>query len=264
MLPNTKLIGKNLLWLEQVDSTNTYLKDRCAVLAHGTAVYTDCQTAGKGRRGNQWNGSDIALHPGANLALSFLLKDVSVADMGLLPLICAMAVRRAIQNLTGKPVQIKWPNDMILDGKKLCGILCESRISAGSGEGQALCAICGIGVNLAQEQADFDKMGLPHAISLKLGTGKIFSPQQAAFSILEQFEQLYDRYRREGFPAMLPEYREACITLGRQVRVIQEEKTREGTALDITPEGELLCSIDGVQQVIRSGEASVRGLYGYI
>ena len=93
---------------------------------------------------------------------------------------------------------------------------------------------------------------------------KIFSPEEVTVAILEQFAQVYEQYRSEGFSAMLPEYREGCITLGKQVRVIRGEETKEGTALDITSDGELLCLIDGEEQIIRSGEASVRGLYGYV
>jgi len=250
----------NLIRLPQVDSTNTYCKQNCAALPHGSAVFTDCQTSGRGRRGNSWDGG--AYIPGQNLALSFLLKDARLEDMGILPLLCALAVRRAIKAMTSEDVWIKWPNDMILHGKKLCGILCESRITAGQESG--LSAICGIGINLTQEQADFDRMGLPHAASLRLCTGKIFTLEEVTIAILEQFSQIYEQYRREGFPAMLPEYRDGCITLGKQVRVIRGEETKEGTALDITSDGELLCLIDGEEQIIRSGEASVRGLYGYV
>ena len=250
----------NLIRLEQVDSTNTYLKNNCAALPHGSAVFTDCQTAGRGRRGNSWDGGEHV--PGQNLALSFLLKDARLEDMGILPLLCAIAVRRAVRALTEEDAWIKWPNDMILNGKKLCGILCESRITVGQESG--LSAVCGIGMNLTQEQAEFDRMELPHATSLKLCTGKIFSLEEVTIAILEHFSQVYARYRSEGFPAMLPEYRDGCITLGRQVRVIKGEEIKEGTALNITPEGELLCLIDGEEQIIRSGEASVRGLYGYV
>lgn len=264
VLPNTRQIGQNLIWLEQVDSTNTYLKNNCVVLPHGTAVFTDHQTAGKGRRGNQWNGSDVKRQSGTNLALSFLLKDTVVKDMGILPLLCALAMCRAIKALTEETAEIKWPNDMILHGKKLCGILCESRIAACRESGQALCAICGIGLNLTQTQTDFDEMNLPHATSLKLGTGRAFTPLKTAIVILEQFERVYEQYRQNGFSSLLPEYRENCVTLGKQVRVIWDEEVKEGIALDISPEGELLCTIEGETRLVRSGEASVRGLYGYI
>lgn len=261
---NTKEIGKNLIWLDEVDSTNTYLKDRCLTLPHGTAVFTDRQTSGKGRRGHQWSGDSQLQHPGASVAVSILLRDAAVADMGILPLLCALAVRRGVGAYTGQDIGIKWPNDMICQGKKLCGILCESRITAHQGQGDALCAICGIGVNLSQSGEDFARLQLPHAISLQMATGKRYTPEEICAAILEGFEQVYTDYRTGGFSALLPEYRQGCVTLGKTVRVIWDQQEKEGVALDINPQGELLCSIDHKVQVIRSGEASVRGLYGYL
>ncbi len=256
-------VGEKLLWLEKVDSTNTYLKERLddpQQFPHGLAVYTDCQTAGRGRRGNRWDGANL---PGASLALSFLLRGTALEDMGLLPLLMAVAACKGLQNLCPDlSFGIKWPNDIICQGKKLCGILCESRISPdGSSD-----AVCGIGVNLTQTRQELDGAGLPHAISLGIalnGETKL-SPERTARAILDAFEDIYQIYRRDGFKSLLPEYKEKCVTLGKEVRVIWDQKAQEGTALDITPLGELACSIEGNVQIIRSGEASVRGLYGYV
>lgn len=262
-------IGTNLIWLTEVDSTNTYLKERMddPALPHGTAVYTDCQKAGKGRRGNRWGGDDpnVMNRPGASLALSFLLRGTSVEDMGILPLLAAIAVCRGLKEL--HPVLefgIKWPNDIICRGKKLCGVLCESRITPKGAVG----AICGIGVNLTQTQEELDTVGLPHAISLGIALGGQEkgqnAPEPTACAILDAFDKVYEKYHREGAENLLLEYRKRCVTLGKEVRIIQNRETQEGVALDITPLGELVCSIEGKIQVIRSGEASVRGLYGYI
>ena len=265
-------IGANLIWLAEVDSTNTYLKDRMddPALPHGTAVYTDCQTAGKGRRGNRWGGDapNVMNRPGASLALSFLLRGTSVEDMGILPLLAAIAVCRGLKELhPSLEFGIKWPNDIICRGKKLCGILCESRITP-EGAGGAVGAVCGIGVNLTQTQEELDAAGLPHAISLGIaleGREKgQNAPEPAARAILAAFDRVYGEYRREGFENLLREYKERCVTLGREVRVLRDRETQEGVAVDITPLGELACVIEGKVQVVRSGEASVRGLYGYI
>ena len=262
-------IGANLIWLSEVDSTTTSLKDRMddPAFSHGTAVFTDCQTAGKGRRGNRWGGDDPKAmnRPGASLALSFLLRGTSVEDMGILPLLAAIAVCRGLKELhPALEFGVKWPNDIICQGKKLCGILCESRITPEGAAG----AVCGIGVNLTQTQEELDAAGLPHAISLEIalvGREKTpNAPEPAARAILDAFDQVYGKYRREGFEGLLSEYRERCVTLGKEVRIIRNRETQEGVALDITPLGELACSIEGKVQVIRSGEASVRGLYGYI
>lgn len=262
-------VGRKLLWLDEVDSTNTYLKEHMddPQFPHGTAVYTDCQTAGKGRRGNHWGGSNPNLmnRPGASLALSFLLRNTTVGDMGLLPLLVAIAACRGLKGLCPNlEFGIKWPNDIICQGKKLCGILCESRISA---DGSS-CAVCGIGINLTQTQQELDHTNLPFAISLRIANHgeemEQLSPEPAARAVLEAFENVYRIYRQNGFVSLLPEYKQRCVTIGKKVKVIWNQETREGEALDISPEGELICKIDGQIQAIRSGEASVRGLYGYV
>lgn len=262
-------VGGRLLWLAEVDSTNTYLKEHMddPSFSHGTAVYTDCQTAGKGRRGNSWGGTapSVMNRAGASLALSFLLRGTTIEDMGILPLLVASAACRGLKGLhPALKFGIKWPNDIICQEKKLCGILCESRITGKGASG----AVCGIGVNLTQTQEELDITGLPHAISLGIALNgqesAELSPEPTARAILEAFEDIYQAYRQQGFEGLLPEYKERCVTLGKRVRVIWNQKIQEGTALDITPLGELACSIEGKVQLIRSGEASVRGMYGYI
>ena len=268
-MEQTGKIGGKLLWLDEVDSTNTYLKNHMddPQFPHGSAVYTDCQTAGKGRRGNHWGGSnpDIMNRPGASLALSFLLRGTAIEDMGILPLLTAAAACRGLEKLCpALDFGIKWPNDIICQGKKLCGILCESRISA---DGSS-CAVCGIGVNLTQTQQELDLAGLPFAISLLVAKGgqdmDRVSPKAVACAILDAFEDVYQVYRRESFEGIRQEYVQKCVTIGKKVRVVWNQETKEGEALEISPEGELVCNIDGQMQVIRSGEASVRGLYGYV
>jgi len=268
-MEQTEKVGGRLLWLDEVDSTNTYLKNHMddPQFPHGTAVYTDCQTAGKGRRGNHWGGSNpnIMNRPGASLALSFLLRGTSVNDMGILPLLAAAAVCRGLEKICPDlDFGIKWPNDIICQGKKLCGILCESRISA---DGSS-CAVCGIGVNLTQTQQELDNAGLPFAVSLLIAkkgqdSGGI-SPEPAARAILDAFEDVYQTYHRDGFAGIKQEYIQKCVTLGKKVQVVWNQETKEGEALEISPEGELICRIDGQLRTIRSGEASVRGLYGYV
>jgi len=262
-------VGNKLLWLDEVDSTNTYLKEHMddPQFPHGTAVYTDCQTAGKGRRGNHWGGSNpnIMNRPGASLALSFLLRKTKLEDMGVLPLLMAIAACRGLKGVCPNlEFGIKWPNDIICQGKKLCGILCESRISA---DGSS-CTVCGIGVNLTQTQQELDNTNLPYAISLYIANqGKDMnriSPEPIASAILDAFENVYQIYCQNGFTALLLEYKQNCVTIGKKVQVIWNQEAKEGEALEISPSGELICKIDGQLHTIRSGEASVRGLYGYV
>lgn len=245
----TKHLGRPFFSLQEVDSTNTFLKDRAWELPHGAAVVAEHQTAGKGRRGRSWQDQ-----PGETLALSVLLKE-ACQDIALLPLQVGLAACEAIRALYGAPAAIKWPNDLILGGKKLSGILCESCY-----QDQTWAAVAGIGINLNQEQESFDQAGLIYATSLKLQLGRPLKSLQLAAELLNQLEHYYSM----PFEEMLPLYRQRCITLGRQVRVLYGGEQLEGEALTVDHAGNLICRIGGQERAIRSGEASVRGLYGYI
>ncbi|MCI5802234.1 MAG: biotin--[acetyl-CoA-carboxylase] ligase [Oscillospiraceae bacterium] len=245
---STRVLGRSFLELERVDSTNTYLKtgnfpDGCAVLALE-------QYSGRGRRGSGWNTA-----PGEALAMSVLYHSMKAEDMTLLPLLCGLAAARAI----GPKALVKWPNDVVAEGKKLVGILCESRIQGGRVE-----AVCGFGVNLRQDAAFFERAGLPYAASVETATGAVFTPRQMAAAVLNELEPLTDLYRERGFFALKADYEARCITLGRQVRVLIGETAFEGEALGVDGDGSLLCRISGEVKRITAGSASVRGLYGYV
>lgn len=246
---DTKWCGRHLIRLQEVDSTNEYLKK--GDFPDGTAVIADRQTAGKGRLGKNWSGAPA----GQALYLSVLFHSMKVDDMGLLPLLCGLAAVRSL----GKKTLIKWPNDIVLDQKKICGILCESRIQGGQ-----VLAICGLGVNLGQPASFFAQNDLPHATSLLASIGRSLSVPEAAARLLNALEPILERYKREGFAPFLQEYSSRCITLGRPVQVVLEEKTVQAQAVSIAPDGSLVCQKDGESFCVRAGEASVRGLYGYV
>lgn len=247
-----------VLYLERVDSTNRYLKDRAGKLPHGCVCYTLDQYAGAGRRGRQWAGQK-----GEMLAVSVLLHHALIQDMPVLPLLCALAATRVLDQQTGRDFQIKWPNDVVLQGKKICGILCESRVGAGPGADGF--AVCGTGFNLTTKPEQFQQAGLPYAASVKMLTGICLDPQQVAREYWQSFLQLVQDYREAGsFSPFSQEYRRRCVTLGKPVRVLFEGREVEGQCVDVSPQGELLVQIGGTLHVICSGEASVRGLYGYV
>ncbi|MCF7634350.1 biotin--[acetyl-CoA-carboxylase] ligase, partial [Oscillospiraceae bacterium SCCA1] len=144
-----------LYYLEEVDSTNTWAKANLDKFGPVGAVYTTSQTAGRGRRGHTWiNASGQALY------YTVVLK-TELAQPESLPLFASMAVADALEQRYGIQCQIKWPNDLLLNGKKIVGILCE-----GMPDHHAI--VCGIGINLAQPQSYFDAMALPHGTSLAL------------------------------------------------------------------------------------------------
>lgn len=254
-LPGLKTVrlGRRLLYFDELASTNAYLKENAAVLPHGAAVIAQSQIKGRGRPGKSW--SDPA---GAGLALSLLLHGQNTSDISRLPLLAGLGVVFSLEAITGESFSLKWSNDVLYCGKKLCGILCESKIAA-----QGTSAVVGIGVNLAQTQPDFDHLGLVYATSLQLATGKIVPNLPLAGEICNQFEQILEDFEENGFNRLKETYKSRCITLGKQVRVITGKTEQTGLACDIADDGALICEIGGKLVPIYAGETSVRGLYGY-
>lgn len=245
----TAHLGRTWIALSSVDSTNNYLKEQAFSLPHGTLVTAREQTKGRGRRGNTWS-----FRPGSALAMSVLLHKIPQQSLTHLPLLCGLALTRGLSC----GCTLKWSNDVLLNGRKLCGILCESRI------GETISAVCGFGINLTQTREDFQAAGLPYAASILSETGENLTPEAAAAQVLNALEAIWEQYCREGFESLREEYCRVCVTLGRPVRVLYEGSTVEGTAVDIAGDGSLLCRTPQGDITVRAGEASVRGLYGYV
>lgn len=261
MVMEHPIIGKNRFHFEEINSTNTWLKENGERLPHGAVVSADHQTAGKGRLGRSWqNGMRDTL------MFSILLKGLPLSCLAILPALAGIAVCQGLSSLFGDGFQIKWPNDIVFQKKKLCGILCESRISSAASQQEepAAFAVCGIGVNLTQPEAFFVQSGLPHATSVLLATGSVPSAQPVLDSILLCFDRCYSLYLEKGFSCLLPEYQRLSATLGNQILIQQDGVSLSGLAQSLGPAGELICMIDGKQAAFCSGEVSVRGLYGYL
>lgn len=250
--PDAVGIPRRIIRLEQTDSTNRYLKEHSDTLPDRTVCYTDCQQAGRGRRGHGWETP-----PHTSLALSLLLFPGD--DARSLPLICAVAAAQAIKRAAGLPAYIKWPNDIVCNDRKVCGILCESGMC-----GDRFYAVAGLGINLTQTAQDMQTAGLPHAASMLMLTGKTVSPDDMAVLLTAELDAALSLFAYEGLAALLPAYRRTCITLGRPVRVVGATDEWCGRAVNVDEQGRLLVETDDGQRVVDSGEVSVRGLYGYV
>ena len=240
-----------LYYLEEVDSTNTWAKANLDKFGPVGAVYTTSQTAGRGRRGHTWiNASGQALY------YTVVLK-TELAQPESLPLFASMAVADALEQRYGIQCQIKWPNDLLLNGKKIVGILCE-----GMPDHHAI--VCGIGINLAQPQSYFDAMELPHGTSLAL-QGIAVDPAADAAALAESMTNFgFDRalygFEREGFSAIRDAYKARCVNLGRHVTF----DGGEGTAVDVDEEGRLVVQGAEGSTHVFTGEVSVHGIYGAV
>ncbi len=240
---------ENIIFLEEVDSTNNYLKARCGALSDGTAVTALIQTAGKGRRGHAWSTND------GMLPLSVLLIDPPECET--LTARVGLAVCSAIAEMYDKPPElgIKWPNDVIVSSHKVCGILCESMRF-----GASTAVICGIGINISQDENYFRMVELPNAGSLLMLTGT--APERN--TLLKAVVSEVRNRAAMPFADCLDEYRRRLVNLGRSVKILGADGERVAEAVDVAPNVYLICRNENGFFEVGSGEVSVRGLNGYI
>lgn len=241
---HTEVFGKNILHYSVCDSTNDIAKKNDS-LPHGTLVTADTQTAGKGRLGRQWESKN-----GDGIYMSLLLKPNPVPEnVWQITLIAAIAVCRAL----GGDAKIKWPNDIVLGSRKVCGILTELSENK---------IICGIGINVNTKS--FDKTLSDKATSLFIQTQKKHKREPIIADILGYFEPMYKDFITGGFVPFAEEYRRLCVNIGRTSRVIYDNREIIGTVRSVTDDGKLVLEAGTEKILIDSGEVSVRGIYGYI
>lgn len=253
---HTKWLGSTILYEPEMDSTNIQAKrlgEHDAV--NGTVVVTECQTAGRGRRGKTW------VSPAGNCYFSILLRpEVLVDRASIITLVSAMALAKAIKQVAALDTMIKWPNDVIANGKKLCGILTESSTDLE----YINYAVVGIGINT--NQTDFPDEIKDMASSIRLETGKEINRAELLGTFLNVFETYYETFlETEDLTKLSEEYNRLLVNRGREVKIIEKETERILTAVGIDDKGGLIVEdCNGKRETIISGEVSVRGLYGYV
>ncbi len=237
----------------ETGSTNDDLKALAEQGApEGTVVFSERQHQGRGRRGRPWFAA-----PGDALQFSLLLRPPLPPGQGtLIPLLAATAVYRALTSLGICGVGIKWPNDVLIDGKKVCGILCEMSVSL---EGIDY-ALLGMGLNVATRAEDFPEELKPLACSLVSAAGQEWDRSEVWVAILKEIAGLVERLWAGDASAILEGWREGAVTPGQQVNVIlSDESVVSGLALGVTREGALRLELqDGSERVFHSGEVSLR------
>lgn len=249
----TKTMGQTIYFYEETDTTNNRARELALEGApEGTLVVAEKQTAGRGRRGKVWESP-----LGIGIWMSLVLRpQIMPAEASVLTLLCGLATVEAIEAETGLSAGIKWPNDILINGKKAVGILTEMDCEMS----EVHFVIPGIGINV--NTASFPPEIAEIATSLYLECGKTVSRRRLVHKVLERLEEHYETFLRTGsFTAMLEDYRKHCITLGKEVHVLGREPFF-AEALDITPEGELLVrrADNGKEEVVFSGEVSIRGV----
>ena len=248
-------IGTALFWREETDSTNEWAKREGQEGAEDGCVFlAERQTAGKGRRGHAWQSL-----PGTSVSMSILLRPQLPADrVSMVTLVMGLAAAEGIRKACGLEAGIKWPNDVIASGKKLCGILTEMNTAGGF-------VVTGIGINVSSRE--FPEELADSATSLFLETGRAVSRERTAAEVLKAFREYYGLFLQAGdLTPLLELYNERLVNRGRQVRVLDLASPFEGTAQGIDSRGALLVerSDTGKTERVFAGEVSVRGICGYV
>ena len=252
----TEWLGNRIYYEAEIDSTNTKAMKRAEEGApHGTIVVTDHQKNGRGRRGRTWESP-----AGEAIAMTFLLRPkIDPNNASMLTLIAAMAVARGIEDETGLKAGIKWPNDVIINRKKVSGILTEMSAQAD----YVNHIVVGIGINVHIDEFPEELKNIATSIFLELGI-KI---NRAALieRICEYFEAYFEVFlQTEDLSAISKQYDAYMVNRNQPVKVLDPKDTYEGTARGITTRGELLVDTWESRKLVSSGEVSVRGIYGYL
>lgn len=255
-LRKTKWIGSRIVYYDVTDSTNIQAKRLAEEGSpHGTFVVADCQKSGRGRRGRSWESPAKS-----GIFMTLLLRpEIRPDQASMLTLVAAMAVATALRKCVDIPAQIKWPNDIVLGRKKICGILTEMNTEIED----INYVVIGIGINVSNEA--FPEEISHMATSIYQESGKTIRRAELIETIWEQFEHYYAVFCKAGdLSGICSEYNGYLANCNQQVRILDPQKPFEGVARGITDQGELIVETEeGIKNVF-SGEVSVRGLYGYV
>ncbi|EOS38288.1 biotin--[acetyl-CoA-carboxylase] ligase [Lachnospiraceae bacterium] len=253
----TQWAGQEIHYFSETDSTNIRAKELGEKGApHGTLAVAGQQSAGRGRRGRGWESP-----PGCSIYMSILLRPrffPSKAPM--LTLVMAYSVAKALQECTGQEIRIKWPNDIVLNGKKLVGILTEM-----SSEIDYINhVVIGVGINVNMDS--FSEEIAKTATSFRIETGQIMKRSTLIVEIMKHFERNYEAFLRAGdLSGIRTAYNGLLVNCGREVRILGAKEPYQALALGINDSGELLVrKQDGSEEAVYAGEVSVRGIYGYV
>lgn len=246
---NTNFIGKNIIWTKETVSTNNDAKNSNE--KNGTVFITDLQTGGKGRLGRQWVSP-----PCSGLTMSILLKpEKEILNLQCITLLTGLAVCNAINKLCNIKSLIKWPNDVIIGTKKVCGILTEGAAK----DGEIDSVVVGIGVNVTTD--NFTVEIKKKATSLLLETGISYNRKDLAKEILIEFEKYYENLLKGNISDIIKEYEKKCVNIGRESVFILNNTVIKGKAIGISKNGELIVNSGDKIVSVSSGEVSAKGIY---
>jgi len=245
-------VAENIIFLDEIGSTNTYAKDLIKNGApSGTTIITAIQTAGRGRLGRSWDGD------GENIYMSTILvpsaREGSIApQLTLLTGLCVTNVLNRLLANTPHKALIKWPNDIVIGRKKICGILTEGVMDA---------VVIGIGVNVGRKS--FPPELADKGTSLYMLSEREHERAEIIKAILSEISAYYERFDMQGIGSFIDEYKALCLNIGKKVTIHENDTSYEALCLDVTDSGKLYVELPGGERrALNSGEVSVQGIYG--
>jgi BirA family biotin operon repressor/biotin-[acetyl-CoA-carboxylase] ligase len=250
---NTRYMGRRIAYLESVGSTNDEIKREAAAGAEeGLVIIAEEQYSGRGRKGRSW-----ATSKGESIAASILLRpELSPEHAFSITPVLALSIVQGLEKEAGIKAGIKWPNDIVLDNKKLCGILTEMNAEMD----RINFIVVGMGININQPSFPRDISDI--ATSLRVHSGEAFSRKKIIAGILNCFEENYEIYKKDRLKPMIPLLKEYSVVIGKHIRLVSPDSVREGTAVDMDEQGGLIVRLDNGETImVISGDVSVRGLY---
>lgn len=256
-LMHTDWVAKEVLYFDTIDSTNTKAQELAEKgYPSGTLVVADKQDSGKGRRGRSWVSPS-----GTGIFMTLMIKpNINPNNASMLTLVAALAVAKAITSVTGEEAMIKWPNDIVVNSKKVCGILTEMNAQFDYINN----IVVGIGINVHNESFPEEISQMASSLMIEAG-GKRFHRAQIIAETMSYFEQYYDTFlKTQDLSALVREYDELLVNRNKSVRVLDPKEPFDGKAMGITPKGELIVDTWESRKLVSSGEVSVRGIYGYV
>ncbi|MCX6121739.1 MAG: biotin--[acetyl-CoA-carboxylase] ligase [Ignavibacteriales bacterium] len=245
---STKIFGRKLFVYDSIDSTNACAKTLANRGAEeGTVVIADHQTAGRGRFGRTWNAES-----GSSLLFSVIVRPTFSTDkIGLLPFFAAAGIALAVETVTGLQCECKWPNDVLLNKRKCCGILMESNLQKNNLD----YVIIGIGLNVNQKKFLDDLDG--KATSLSNECGNEFDRRSVFCQIMSWLESLYYNVSRGNFNNVLMEWKARATLFGKRITLAQATAVIEGTAINLAPDGGLVVETKTGRHVFYAGEVTL-------
>ncbi|MBW6457748.1 MAG: biotin--[acetyl-CoA-carboxylase] ligase [FCB group bacterium] len=243
MIYEPKVIGKNIYHVREIVSTNVEMLSHPEKYPHGSVLTAVYQTAGRGRADRAWNSESGGLY------MSLLLKEEgSLSDYLPFVLLSALAVVKTLKRYTNAKIEIKWPNDVYANDRKICGILAESNVS-----GSILHLVIGIGVNVENSVKDLEHLRHP-AIALKDLTTHTPAPEQLMNVLLAELDDLYAAFCRHAFPEYLPELDQLLYSRGKPLQLHTNGMIREITPLGFHSDASLICLEKGKKTHVFLGE----------